>query len=94
MLGRSIIDPGESREIRQHVAYVGEDKELYGYMTVEQLIRFTASFYGDWRPEVAQRLQRQYQLPPGRKVKNLSKGMRTKLALLLALARRRVAHSR
>src|ERR1035438_3761620 len=88
VLGRSIIDAGESREIRRNVAYVGEDKELYGYMTVEQLIRFTASFYGDWRPEVAQRLQRQYQLPPARKVKNLSKGMRTKLALLLALARR------
>src|ERR1035438_6076963 len=88
VLGRSIIDAGEGREIRRNVAYVGEDKELYGYMTVEQLIRFTASFYGDWRPEVAQRLQRQYQLPPARKVKNLSKGMRTKLALLLALARR------
>ena len=56
-------------------------------MTVEQLIRFTASFYTDWRPEVARRLQRQYQLPPGRKVRDLSKGTRTKLALLLALAR-------
>ena len=88
VLGRLIDDAGESREIRRHVAYVGEDKELYGYMTVEQLIRFTASFYTDWRPEVARRLQRQYQLPPGRKVRDLSKGTRTKLALLLALARR------
>jgi ABC-2 type transport system ATP-binding protein len=67
---------------------VGEDKQLYAYMTVAQLIRFTASFYPDWRGELAQKLQRQYQLPSNRKVKALSKGMRTKLALLLALARR------
>jgi ABC-2 type transport system ATP-binding protein len=88
VLGRPITDPKEGREIRRRVAYVGEDKELYGYMTVEQLIRFTASFYTDWRPEVAQRLQSRYELPPGRKARDLSKGMRTKLALLLALARR------
>jgi ABC-2 type transport system ATP-binding protein len=88
LLGCQIDNPKESREIRRHVACVGEDKELYGYMTVEQLIRFTASFYQDWRPETAQRLRDRFELPPGRKVKNLSKGMRTKLALLLALARR------
>jgi ABC-2 type transport system ATP-binding protein len=56
-------------------------------MTVDQLIRFTASFYEDWRPDIAQRLVRQYQLPRRRKVRELSRGMRTKLALLLALAR-------
>jgi ABC-2 type transport system ATP-binding protein len=33
-------------------------------------------------------LLKEYQLPPGRKVKALSKGMRTKLALLLAFCRR------
>lgn len=88
LLGRSITDPKENREARREVAYCGEDKQLYAYMAVQQLIRFTASFYPDWRGEVASRLLDQFQLPPGRKVKALSKGMRTKLALLLALARR------
>jgi ABC-2 type transport system ATP-binding protein len=88
VLGRSISDPKANREIRRHVAYVGEDKQLYAYMTVEQLIRFTRSFYPDWQPEVEQRLLKQYQLPRDRKVRALSKGMRTKLALLLALSRR------
>ena len=88
VIGRSIDDPNASREMRSHVAYVGEDKQMYAYMTVGQLIRFTRSFYADWRPDVEQRLLREYQLPSGRKVKALSKGMRTKLALLLALARR------
>lgn len=88
VLGYDIADPTQSLEIRRRVAYVGEDKGLYGYMTVGELIRFTRSFYKDWQPEIEARLLREYQLPLGRKVKAISKGMRTKLALLMALARR------
>src|SRR5205085_2787859 len=67
---------------------VAEDKPLYGYMTVEQTIRFASSFYPDWCTDVEEKLLRDYELPLRRKVKMLSKGMRTKLALLLAFARR------
>ena len=88
VLGYRIDDPKQSIEIRRRIAYVGEDKGLYGYMTVAELIRFTRSFYSDWQPEIERRLLAEYRLPPGRKVKALSKGMRTKLALLLALSRR------
>jgi ABC-2 type transport system ATP-binding protein len=88
LLGRPISDAKANCEARRHVAYVGEDKQLYAYMTVQQLIGFTRSFYSDWHEETHQRLLRQYQLPRDRKVKALSKGMRTKLALLLALSRR------
>src|ERR1700722_2616026 len=88
VLGRSIVDPEANREIRRQVAYVGEDKQLYQYMTVDQLVRFTKSFYPDWRDDIEQRLLKQYALPLNRKVRALSKGMRTKLALLLALSRR------
>jgi ABC-2 type transport system ATP-binding protein len=87
VLGLPATDPNASLAIRRQVAYVGEDKGLYAYMTVAQLIRFTSSFYSDWRPDVARQLLAEYALPPNRKVKALSKGMRTKLALLLALAR-------
>lgn len=88
VLGYDIADPAQSLEIRRRIAYVGEDKGLYGYMTVADLIRFTRSFYKDWQPHIEARLLQEYQLPLGRKVKAISKGMRTKLALLLALSRR------
>lgn len=88
VLGKRIDDPKQSCEMRRCVAYVGEDKQTYAYFTVEEMIRFMKSFYSDWRPELETRLLREYELPPNRKVKTLSKGMRTKLALLLALARR------
>lgn len=88
VLGKTIRDAAQNREMRRDVAYVAEDKQLYSYMTVEQLIRFTRSFYPDWRPDAEARLLKQFQLPIQRKVKALSKGMRTKVALLLALSRR------
>jgi ABC-2 type transport system ATP-binding protein len=88
VLGNQITNAEENRKLRQRVAYVAEDKPLYGYMTVEQTIRFASSFYPDWRPEMEKKLLLDYELPLNRKVKMLSKGMRTKLALLLAFARR------
>jgi ABC-2 type transport system ATP-binding protein len=88
VLGRRIDNAQQSRDGRRHVAYVAEDKQTYAYMTVAQMIAFTHSFYEDWVVDIEQRLLRQFELPLQRKVKALSKGMRTKLALLLALARR------
>jgi ABC-2 type transport system ATP-binding protein len=87
ILGQRISDPIESVRIRTKIAYVSENKRLYDYMTVDQMIRFTSAFYPDWRPSEEQKLLRQFKLPLDRKVKSLSKGMRTKLGLLMAFAR-------
>jgi ABC-2 type transport system ATP-binding protein len=88
VLGHRIDDVKESVCLRRKVAYVSENKQLYEYMTVEQIIRFTRPFYSDWSLKRERRLLNNYQLPLKRKIKSLSKGMRTKLALLLALARK------
>jgi ABC-2 type transport system ATP-binding protein len=76
-----------SLEIRRRTGFVSDDKDLYGYMTVDEIVRFTASFYPRWRTELEARYLRAFELPRERKVKALSRGMRTKLALLLALCR-------
>ena len=88
VLGRRLDQTQDSCAMRRHVAYVAEDKQTYSYLTVAGMIAFTRSFYDDWRRDAEEALLRQYDLPLRRKVKTLSKGMRTKLALLLALARR------
>src|SRR5882757_647372 len=88
VLGKRIANAEENRQLRHKVAYVAEDKPLYGYMTVQQTLRFASSFYSDWRADVERKLLREYKLPLQQKIKALSKGMRTKLALLLAFARR------
>src|SRR5262249_33290268 len=74
-------------EVRRRVGFVSEEKDLYGYMTVEEMIRFTAPFFPRWRVDLEKRYLRKFDLPPDRSIKALSRGMRTKLALLLALCR-------
>jgi len=76
-----------SVEIRRRTGFVSDEKDLYDYMTVAEMIRFTAPFFPRWRPDLETRYLRRFELPPDRSVKALSRGMRTKLALLLALCR-------
>jgi ABC-type multidrug transport system ATPase subunit len=76
-----------SVDIRRRVGFVSEEKDLYDSMSVQDIIRFTAGFYPTWRADLETRYLRAFDLPAARKVKKLSHGMRTKLALLLALSR-------
>jgi len=87
VLGFDIADARQSVEMRRRVAYVSEDKRLYDYMTVGQIIRFTRAFFPGWRSDLERRLLDEFRLPEDRPIRKLSKGMRTQTALLLALAR-------
>ena len=74
-------------EIRRRTAFVSDDKDLYDYMTVGEIIAFTRSFYPRWRDDLEQQYLRKFELSNGRDIKGLSRGTRTKLSLLLALCR-------
>jgi ABC-2 type transport system ATP-binding protein len=88
VFGLNPEDRKEGVRIRQRVGFVSEDKGMYDYVKVEQMISFTRSFFPNWDLEMEERLVRLFELPLWQKVKKLSKGMRTKLSLLLALPRR------
>lgn len=81
-------DRKEGVRIRQRVGFVSEDKGLYDYMKVGQMVSFTRSFFPNWDREMEGRLIELFELPLKQSVKKLSKGMRAKLAMLLALPRR------
>jgi ABC-2 type transport system ATP-binding protein len=87
VFGIPVEDATRSVDIRRRTGFVTEDKELYPYMTVEQLIRFTRPFFPKWRDDLERRYLRMFELPPAKKIPDLSKGMRSKLMLLLAIAR-------
>jgi ABC-2 type transport system ATP-binding protein len=80
-------DADRSAEIRRRIGFVTEDKELYPYMTVEQIIRFTRPFLPKWRDDLERRYLEMFEIPPKRKIPDLSKRMRLKLMLLLAISR-------
>lgn len=74
-------------DIRSRVAFVSDEKDLYDYMTVAEIIAFTKSFYPKWRDDLEQQYLRKLDLAASRTIKGLSRGTRTKVALLLALCR-------
>jgi ABC-type multidrug transport system ATPase subunit len=73
--------------IRRRAGFVSDERDLYDFMTVAELVAFTASFFPHWRADMAKRYLRSFDLPESRLVKALSRGARTKLALLLAFCR-------
>jgi len=84
------IEPGDDDSgalLRRRIGFVPEDKELYPYMTVEEIIRFSRPFFPQWRDDLERRYLKAFDLPPKKKIPDLSKGMRSKLMLLLAIAR-------
>jgi ABC-2 type transport system ATP-binding protein len=87
IFGEPINDDVASVRIRRKTAFVSEVKDFYPFLTVRQMIDFTRAFYPGWRSDWEQRCLRDYELPVERKTGNLSKGMRSKLALLLAFSR-------
>jgi ABC-2 type transport system ATP-binding protein len=87
VFGIPVADADRAIAIRRRIGFVTEDKELYPYMTVEQIIAFTRPFFPNWRDDLADRYLKMFDLPPRQKIPALSKGMRSKLMLLLAISR-------
>ena len=84
------VDAGDARAAttaRQRIGFVSDEKDLYDYMTVGEIIAFTRPFFPGWRRDLEQKYRAAFELPLGRDIKTLSRGTRTKLALLLALSR-------
>ena len=87
VFGLSPADPHAGVEIRRRVAFVSDEKDLYDYMTIGEMVAFTRPFYPRWRADLEQQYLRTFELAPNRTIKGLSRGTRTKVALLLALCR-------
>jgi ABC-2 type transport system ATP-binding protein len=86
VLGMPAGDVSAGVEIRRRVGLVTEEKDLYPYMTVAQIIRFMRGFFPKWRDDLERRYLTLFELPPHRKIADLSKGMRSKLMLLLGIS--------
>jgi len=76
----------DSVAIKQRVGYVPELHYIYRWMRVGEVIAFCRPLYEKWNDRYCADLLKLFELDPNNKVKQLSKGMVAKLALLLAVA--------
>jgi ABC-2 type transport system ATP-binding protein len=72
----------------QQIGYVSENQRMHEWMTVRQLLDYCRPFYPTWDDAFAAKLLADFALPPNRKIKHLSRGMKMKAALLSSLAYR------
>ena len=78
----------EGLQLRRSIGYVPEHPALYDWMTVAKAGWFAAGFYPDGYRSEYDRLIERFGLTPEQKIKHLSKGMRAKVVLALAMAHR------
>jgi ABC-2 type transport system ATP-binding protein len=70
------------------IGYVSENQVLPARLRVAQFFDYLRPCYQTWDPQLEVQLRTQLRLPPGRKIGELSHGMRLKLALACAMAYR------
>jgi ABC-2 type transport system ATP-binding protein len=88
--GAATVLGTDSRELRgdsyNQIGYVSENQDIPEWMKVGALFEYLRPFYPKWDSALERTLIKQFDLPLNRKIKNLSRGMKMKLALASALA--------
>ena len=83
-----IDDMTPSPKTHAIVSYLPERIALTDWMNVRQLMDFYGDFYADFQRETAEQMLAQLQLPLGQTVRQMSKGTREKLQLILTMSRK------
>jgi ABC-2 type transport system ATP-binding protein len=83
------LDPvAEPVAVLSRIGYLSEENDLPGWMTVDELIRYSRALYPGWDDAYAGELRQTFALDPAARIKTLSKGEKARAGLLMALAHR------
>lgn len=74
-------------ESKKDVAYLPDNSFLNNWMTVKQIVDYFCDFYEDFREDLAYELLNRLGITPTAKLKNLSKGNKEKVSLILVMSR-------
>jgi ABC-2 type transport system ATP-binding protein len=75
-----------SNETRSRIAYLAEGHPLYGWMTIEEAVRFTRAFYARWNDALVDQILDHFELSRRQKFRRLSRGQQAQVSLALAVA--------
>ena len=74
-------------ETKKLVSYLPDNNFLPSWMTAEQILSLFCDFYEDFRPELAYEMLDRLGIPRKTRLKNLSKGNKEKVCLILVMSR-------
>ncbi|RAL26106.1 ABC transporter ATP-binding protein [Thermoflavimicrobium daqui] len=73
-------------KVRERIGMVFDENHFYEDLTCAQVKKIIARFYKNWDERIYHNYMKQFQLPHDKKVKELSKGMKMKFAIAMALS--------
>ncbi|MBN2244798.1 MAG: ABC transporter ATP-binding protein [Candidatus Aminicenantes bacterium] len=74
------------KEIKNRIGYVGEEQNFYKNKSVSWTAKFVSRFYSKWDTNLFEALLSRFSISRSKKISELSKGMKVKLSLALALS--------
>jgi ABC-2 type transport system ATP-binding protein len=81
------LDPADAEaDVRSRIGFVHENPSFYDALPVERAAAVMGSFYATWDDARFRALGAEFELPLRRPVRSLSRGMRTRFALAVALS--------
>ncbi|MBU3092020.1 ABC transporter ATP-binding protein [Clostridium sp. CF011] len=75
-----------NREIKQKIGFVYDENYLYEDLNIIEMKNILRPFYKNWNDTLFEKYIKEFELPKKNKIKNLSKGMKMKFSLALALS--------
>lgn len=74
------------KKIKNKIGYVGEEQYFYDHKNAAWTGEFVSHFYDKWDGEKYQNLLEKFDIPPKKRIRKFSKGMKVKLSLAIALS--------
>ena len=74
-------------ETKKIISYLPDNNFLPSWMTAEQIVSLFCDFYEDFRPNLAYEMLDRLGVPRNMRLKNLSKGNKEKVCLILVMSR-------
>ncbi|AZZ40983.1 ABC transporter ATP-binding protein [Acidipropionibacterium jensenii] len=89
--GEVLIDgrhPAENAEVLERTCFIHEDQRWHDDFTLDILMRVAPGFFARWSAQTAETLAERFRLPRRTRLKKMSRGQRSALAITISLASR------
>lgn len=79
-------DVFDNNEIKQKIGYVSDENQYFSSFKVKELLKFYKKTYNNFSQERFEELNKKLKIPLERRIRELSKGMKMRVAILLNLS--------
>lgn len=74
------------KDVKSRIGFVYDENHFYEELTIEQMKNIIAPFYKNWNENLFRKYKKEFEIQEKKKIKELSKGMKMKFSLAIALS--------